>query len=137
VLAGFAWGMTTVCIRATVLSEALPSKTLLYQLTACAVALPLYAMITGTAGIGEMTALAWSSMVYQTIVVGFASLLLWFWLLRRSLASRLSVFAFLSPVFGVIFGIWLLDDPFAPAFALGAVLILGGIVLVNLPARRR
>src|SRR5690606_39059250 len=73
VLAGFAWGMTTVCIRATVLSEALPSKTLLYQLTACAVALPLYAVITGTAGIGEMTALAWSSMVYQTIVVGFAS----------------------------------------------------------------
>lgn len=137
VLAGFAWGMTTVCIRATVLSETLPSKTLLYQLGACAVALPLYAWITGAASIGDMTALAWTSMVYQTIVVGFATLLLWFWLLRRYLATRLSVFTFLTPVFGVIFGVWLLNDPFESIFAVGALLILAGIVLVNLPARRR
>jgi drug/metabolite transporter (DMT)-like permease len=64
--------------------------------------------------------------------VAFASYLAWFWLLSKYLASRLSVFSFMTPLFGVGFGVLLLSDPVSGAF-LGAALLVGaGIALVNL-----
>lgn len=131
--AGLFWGLTTVVIRATSLSEAPPTKTLLYQLILASAVLLVYAWVTETHRIGTMTPLVWSSMVFQVLVIGFASLMLWFWMLRHYLASRVSVFTFLTPVFGVALGVWLLDEPFTPGFAMGALLIVAGITLVNWP----
>ena len=36
-------------------------------------------------------------------MVSFASFLLWFWMLRKYLASRLGVFSFMTPLFGMLF----------------------------------
>lgn len=135
ILAGAFWGGTTVLIRSTTLSETPPSKTLLYQLTMAGLVLLLFSWATGADAIGTMTPIIWTSMIFQTVLVCFASFLIWFWMLRRYLAARLSVFTFLTPVFGMAFGVWLLDDPFDPAFGIGAVLILAGIALVNMPRR--
>jgi drug/metabolite transporter (DMT)-like permease len=67
--------------------------------------------------------------------VTFASYLAWFWLLTRYMATRLSVFTFLTPLFGVIAGVLVLHEPLRPAF-LGAVVLVGaGIYLVNRPSR--
>jgi hypothetical protein len=44
-------------------------------------------------------------------VVSFASYLTWFWLLRRYLATGLSVFSFMTPLFGVAFGVLVLGEP--------------------------
>jgi len=134
-IAGFMWGMTTVVIRSTALSETEPTKTLLYQLVLAAIGSYVYAAIAGLADIKPMTALAWSSITYQVFIVGFLSLLAWFWLLRRYLASRMSVFTFLTPVLGIFFGVWLLDEPLSPAFGIGALFILAGIALVNMPRK--
>src|SRR5699024_9249216 len=102
-----------------------------YQLiTAAAFLLPAAALLGDLATI-HMTGLAWASLAFQTLAVSFGMLLLWFWLLRRYLASRLGVFAFLSPVFGVIFGVLLLDDPITIRFAIGGLAILIGLLLVN------
>lgn len=135
-LAGLFWGMTTVVIRASSLSEAPPTKTLIYQLVLASVVLLIYAWATDTHHIGTLTPLVWSSLVFQVIVIGFASLMLWFWMLRVYLATRVSVFTFLTPVFGIALGVWLLDEPFTPGFALGALLIVAGITLVNWPRKR-
>jgi drug/metabolite transporter (DMT)-like permease len=59
----------------------------------------------------------------------------WFWLLTRYLAGRLSVFAFLTPLFGVIFGVLLLDEPLSPLFGTAALLVGAGIALVNAPRK--
>jgi len=77
------------------------------------------------------TPLAWGSLLFQTLVVSFASYLAWFWLLRHYLASRLGVFSFLTPLFGVAFGVWLLDEPLEASFLVGALLVCAGIVLVS------
>jgi drug/metabolite transporter (DMT)-like permease len=53
-------------------------------------------------------------------------------MLRNFLASRLSVFSFLTPLFGVVFGALLLNETLDPRFVGGAVLVLAGVVLVNL-----
>ena len=73
----------------------------------------------------------WASLVFHSLVVSFASFLAWFWLLRKYLASRLGVFSFMTPLFGIAFGAWLLHEPIEPGFLLGAVPVLVGIVLVS------
>ncbi len=135
VLAGLLWGATTVLIRASALSEAPPSTTLLYQLGSCGVILLAIAVGSGQARGFSMTGVVWSSLIFQSVVIGFASYLAWFWMLRRYLASRLAVFSFLTPLFGVGFGIVLLHDVIDPRFGFGALLVLAGVLMVNL--RRR
>ncbi len=127
---GLAWGTTTVTIRCTRLSSAPPAETLLYQLAIGAAVLLLAAALLGETRF-RPTPTAWLNLAYQSVIVSFASFLAWFWLLRRYLASRLGVFSFLTPVFGVILGVLLLGEPLQRAFAAGALLVVLGIVLVS------
>lgn len=128
---GILWAATTVLIRCTTLSEAPPTKTLLYQLVASFIILLCYAVISGQASRFTMTGIAWVSLLYQGVVVTFAAFLAWFSLLRRYNASQLSVFLFLSPLFGVSFGVFLLHETIDIFFGIGAILVLMGIALVS------
>lgn len=132
ILAGGAWGATTIVIRCSSLSEAAPGKTLIYQLAVACVMLLACAAATGQLGAVHMTGIAWTSLLFQAVVVSFASYLTWFWLLRCYLASRLSAFSFMTPLFGVSFGVILLHEPIDYYFATGAVFVLMGITLVSL-----
>ncbi len=136
VLGGIMWAATTVVVRATSLSHASASKTLFYQLAVSAVVLLAIAFALGEQHHAQVTPLALASLGYQAIAVAFVSYLTWFWLLTRYIASRLSVFSFLTPLFGVAFGVGLLGESFNARFVLAAVLVLAGIGLVNAPARR-
>ena len=133
VLAGASWGATTVVIRASALSEAPPSQTLLYQLAGGFLLLAPTAVLSGQAGHLSLTPVAGASLLFQGVVVSFASYLTWFWLLRRYLATSLSVFSFLTPIFGVTFGVLILGDPVTPSFGGGAALVLAGIAVVSGP----
>ncbi|WP_144634151.1 DMT family transporter [Bordetella genomosp. 13] len=129
-LAGLAWGATTVAIRGSALSDVAPTKTLFYQMAVAAALLTAWHAASGDpAPVWSGPAVA--SMAFQTLVVALASLLTWFWLLRRYLATRLSVLSFATPLFGVAFGVLILHEPIAPGFAVGAALVLGGILLVS------
>ncbi len=129
-LAGAAWGLTTVSVRGSALTSAPATETLLYQLMGATVLLAAQAFFTGQTHI-QWTPTAWASLGFQTLVVSFASFLAWFWLLRHYSASRLGVFSFLTPLFGVGFSVWLLNEPLEPAFVVGAAFVLAGIVLVS------
>ena len=132
-LAAALWAATTVVIRATRLAGASATKTLGYQLGLSAVLLPLISLALGEPGIVRLTPLAAGSLVYQGVIVAFASYLVWFWLLTRYLAGRLAVFGFLTPLAGVAFGVVLLGERLTPVFGVGAMLVGVGIVLVNAP----
>ncbi len=131
VVAGLLWAATTVVVRATPLASAPASKTLLYQLAVSGVLLLAMALIAGQAEGVQVNGMVLASLFYQSVLIAFASYLAWFWLLRRYLASRLSVFSFLTPLFGVAFGVVLMHDAVGPRFAVAALLVLCGIVLVN------
>ena len=135
VIAAALWAATTVVIRSTRLTSASAAKTLFYQLGISALALPLASLAAGEPGIIALTPKVVASLAYQGVIVAFASYLAWFWLLTRYLAGRLAVFSFLTPLFGVAFGVMLLSEPISAAF-LGAALLVGaGIFLVNRPAK--
>ncbi|KRB41315.1 DMT family transporter [Phenylobacterium sp. Root700] len=129
-LAGLAWGLTTVAIRGSKLSEAPAVKTLFYQVAFAGTALLAYAILTGQAGV-NLTPKAALHMGYQTVVITLVSYVVWFWLLRQYLASRLSILSFLTPLFGVVFGVVILHEPLEPPFVMGAILVLAGISLVS------
>jgi drug/metabolite transporter (DMT)-like permease len=118
-------------VRASRLSEAPATLTLFYQLMVGFVGLLLIAVLTGQVGHVTLTATSISSVLFQAVVVSFFSYLTWFWLLRRYLASNLAVFSFITPLFGVTFGVLLLGEPLSLNFILGAVCVLLGITLVS------
>ncbi|MDT4872811.1 carboxylate/amino acid/amine transporter [compost metagenome] len=131
VLGGMAWGFTTVVVRTTRLSEAPPTLTLFYQLFVAAILLLLVALATGEVEKVSLTPRGVSSVLFQGVMVSFISYFAWFWLLRRYLASNLAVFSFMTPLFGVTFGVLLLGEPLSLNFIAGAVLVLLGITLVS------
>jgi len=131
VAAALLWAATTVLIRVSKLAGAPPAKTLFYQLAVSAVLLFVCSKVLNEPGIRSITPLVVASLVYQGVIVAFASYLAWFWLLSRYLAGRLSVMSFLTPLFGVLSGVLVLSEPLTARFAAAALLIGGGIVLVH------
>ena len=130
VLAAMSWAATTVVVRCSVLSTASPAKTLQYQLVIACLILLAGAVFTGQSEV-HWSLTVWASLAFHGIIVSFASFLAWFWMLRTYLASRLGVFSFMTPLFGMLFGAWLLGEPIEASFLAGAIPVLLGIVLVS------
>ncbi|MCU1718703.1 DMT family transporter [Pseudomonas sp. 5P_3.1_Bac2] len=130
-LAGVAWGATTMVVRGSSLAEAPPSLTLFYQMLMAVVLLLPYGLLSHSFAPFEWTLLSVGSLLWQSLVVSFFSFLVWFWLLSRYLANSLAAFTFMTPLFGVSFAVWLLDEPITLNFVLGALLVLLGILLVS------
>lgn len=130
-LAGILWAATTIAVRLTKLAEAPATQTLFYQLLIAFLLLFPLAFAMGQASI-HWTAFAIGSLLFHTIIVSFASYLIWFWLLKEYLASRLGVFSFLTPLFGVLFGVILLNEKIELNFIVGTILVTLGIMVVSL-----
>ena len=73
VAAGAAWGTSTVVVRRSALSEAPPAQTLQYQLLVGFLLLLAAAALTGQAGRVAFTPVAWGSVLFQGVVISFAS----------------------------------------------------------------
>ena len=135
-LAGVSWAATTVIIRSSSLSEQRPTLTLSYQIVIAGLMLLPIAGLMGDLSNIRITPTVIAVMTFETLGIAFGTLLLWFALLRRYLASRLGVFSFLSPIFGVLFGVVLLGEPLTWNFVVGGLAILTGVIIVSAPARR-
>lgn len=131
-VAAAAWAATTLVIKASPLARVSPEKTLIYQLALCVPIVALGALFFGERVTAMPSAVALGSLTYQTVVVG-TTFSLWFALIVKFSASRLSAFTFLTPLFGVAAGHLVLGEPLTPAFALAVVLVAAGLILVNRP----
>ncbi len=130
-LGGASWGISNVVLRRGRVGGAATAKTVFYQVATAAVLLTGFAAATGQTRIDYNT-LVILSLIFQTLIIAIASYLVWFWLLRRYLISRLMLLSLLTPLFGVMFGAVLLGDPIDLRFGIGAVFVLLGVVIVNL-----
>ena len=129
--AGALWGLTTVAIRANNLTRISPEKLLFYQIAATALAVPWLSVALGETWSFQWSALAWGSMLAQTVIGAFASYLAWMWMLGRYPATKISVFVFLTPLFALLFGTLLLGESATPTLLMALGLVAVGIVLVN------
>jgi drug/metabolite transporter (DMT)-like permease len=129
--AALAWAATTLVIKVTALNRVSAEKTLLYQLVVSAPLLAAGAAVFGERIGGMPSALALGAFAYQTIWVVSVTFAVWFALVVRYSAARLSAFTFLAPLFGVAAGHIVLNETLTPAFAVAVALVAGGILLVN------
>ncbi|MFZ0239376.1 MAG: DMT family transporter [Xanthobacteraceae bacterium] len=128
-----AWAATTLTIKASALNRISAEKTLLYQLVVSAPLLGLGAIVFGERITATPSAVALGAFAYQTIYVVSITFTIWFVLVVRYSAARLSVFTFLAPLFGVAAGHLVLGEPLTPAFAVAVALVAAGLLLVNRP----
>jgi len=70
------------------------------------------------------------SFVYTVLVMSVGSQLLWFWLLEKGQASRVSAYFFLSPVFGLLVASFF-GEPLSIRDLGGLIAIAGGISIVQ------
>jgi drug/metabolite transporter (DMT)-like permease len=131
VAAALFWAATTLVIKASPLAHISAEKVMLYQLVVSAPVLALAAWFAGEHMDAMPPALALWALSYQTVWVVSVTYVVWFALVVRYSASRLSAFTFLTPLFGVAAGHLVLDEPLTPAFAAAVALVAGGLVLVN------
>ena len=130
-LAGLSWGLTTLVIRSSRLGMASAEKMLFYQVAVTAVVAPFVSLALGETWSLSYSAQAWWSIGLQTAVGAFASYLAWMWLLRHYPATKISAFAFLTPVCALGFGVVLLGEPLTPQLLTAVAGVAVGIVLVN------
>lgn len=132
------WGGTTLVIRGTRLSNAAAEKTLLYQLAISGAALALASWLSAETVPVRLSMIPALSLVFQVVVVCFASYLVWFWLMRHYPATQLSAFTLLTPVFGLLAGVVLMADPLTARLLVALLAVSLGIALVHRgrPARR-
>lgn len=125
------WAATTLGIRATRLSSTVAEKTLAYQLGVSGVLLLIGSLVNGDVWPSSLSTVAMGSLAFQTIVIVFASYLLWFWLMRHYPATRMAAFSLLSPVFGLLAGALMLNEPVTTRLLVALAGVTVGMVLVN------
>ncbi len=130
-LAGIAWGATTVVIRRSALHRLSAQGTMFYQMLFVGVLSMIFALFSG-----QSLAVQWNQdslllMGYQIFILALCSYLGWFWMLRVYTATRIATLSLLTPLFGVLFGVLILSEPLSNSFIAGATLVIVGVGLVR------
>jgi len=129
--AATAWAFTTIVVRTTALGQIQPERTLFFQLFFSSIALIALCFAYGVPLPDTFSIKAMASLFLQSVVIAAASYLFWFWLLRHYLATKVSAFSFLTPMFGLLFGFFLAGDPINGSLIAAFISIALGIYLVN------
>lgn len=77
------------------------------------------------------SARAVASLLYLSFISTAFGFVVFAWLLQRHSASRVTALVFLTPVFGVSFGLWLLHEVPTGVQLLGIAGVCGGVYIVN------
>jgi len=129
-MGGLAWAVVIIALRLSRLQSMPPTVTLFYQLGFTFVILWAFAIISGQSSLTP-TVFVFINLAYQTFFISFGFTLLWLWLIKKYAATRISILSFLTPLFTLGFAIILLDEPVEPHLIMGAVLVVGGLVMIS------
>jgi drug/metabolite transporter (DMT)-like permease len=135
--AGFLWAATSLYLKRIVRTSMTPSQMLFYQLGFSAVQLSVMTLLLESQQVTALTPVVVGSIAYQGIIVAFASYLAWFWLIQTYPVSNVSAFTFFTPIFGILLGGLLLQEPLTVKLLVGGGLVTAGMALVNWPERGR
>jgi drug/metabolite transporter (DMT)-like permease len=135
--AGFLWAATSLYLKAVVRDRMTYTQILFCQLGVSAVLLGTLSLLLEPRFIWLRTPGVLLGLFYQSVIVAFASYLVWFWLIQVYPVSLVSAYTFFTPICGVLMGGLLLGEPLTGKLLLGALLVAGGMVFLNWPANAR
>lgn len=131
VLAAVFWGATTLYIKKFLAEKVHPINTFLYQLVFSIPIIFICALIFEDPWIKDFNRYIAVSFIYQSVIVAFLSYFVWFKLIHIYPVAKLSAFTFLTPVFGVFFGVLLYKEELTLGLISGLVLVCIGIFFTN------
>ena len=73
----------------------------------------------------------WGSTLFLSLLCTVFAFAIWFGALEWMPAGRVASFVYLVPMFGVTFSSLLLDEPITWGLGIGALILIGGVLLVN------
>ncbi len=129
-LGAICWAAIGLSARVSRLNRSTPEMQLIYQLAVSAVILlPLSLFFGPLVRALEL----WHLGVFAFMTIGVVSVgfLVWFWVLSIYPASEVASYSFLAPVFGVVFGWFILGEDLGVTIVGALALVSFGIVLIN------
>ena len=131
IAAAVLWGATTLYIKKLMAGKVQPTNTFLYQLFFSIPTLLFVSIILEPKWLYKPDPYVIGSLFYQSVIIAFVTYFIWFKLIHQYSVSRLSAFTFLTPIFGVFFGVRFLHEEFTVSLMIGLPLVSAGIFLVN------
>lgn len=104
--------------------------------------LPVLWLLTAWLETGQREAVAtatlrdWGTVLFTALVSSLIAHTGYYWLIRRHPVTSLSPLTTLSPVFGVTFGVLLLNDALTARILVGGVLTLVGVTIISMREQR-
>ena len=131
IIAAFFWGATTLYIKRFMAGKVHPINTFLYQLFFSIPILFLVSLFVEPKWVYRIDTYIVASLFYQSVIIAFISYLIWFKLIHEYSVSKISAFTFFAPIFGVIFGVFFLNEEFTVSLMVGLPMVSIGIFFVN------
>jgi O-acetylserine/cysteine efflux transporter len=78
----------------------------------------------------------WASLAFTTLMSSLVAHTAWYYLVSKYPVTSLSPITLLSPLFGVFFGVTLLDDQLTPRMLVGGAVTLIGVFIVVMREKR-
>lgn len=78
----------------------------------------------------------WTALLFTTLMSSLIAHTAWYYLVSRYPVTSLSPLTLLSPLFGIFFGVTLLDDQLTPRMLLGGAVTLIGVLIVVMREKR-
>ncbi|HVN97179.1 MAG TPA: DMT family transporter [Syntrophorhabdaceae bacterium] len=125
------WGATTLYIKKFLAQKVHPINTFLYQLVFSVPVTLICALVLENKWIKHVDGYILASLAYQSIIIAFASYFVWFKLIYRYPVAKLAAFTFLTPIFGVFFGVLFYKEQLTVWLVLGLLLVCMGIYCAN------
>jgi O-acetylserine/cysteine efflux transporter len=72
----------------------------------------------------------WGAVVYNALAAGIVGQGGMYFLLRRHDVALVTSMFLIAPAFGVLFGVWLLNEPMTARILVGSAITLGGVLII-------
>ena len=135
-LACLSWAVATIYLRNV--GPRIPVQALIgWQMLLGGLGLTLAGLARGEAAAWHFS---WASVLSLAWLVVFASCLAhtaYAWLALRTAPTSLGTYAYVNPLIATLLGWWVLDERLTPLQLTGMPIVLGGVLLINWPFRRR
>lgn len=131
IAAAIFWGLATLYIKKYLARKVHPIHTFLYQLVFSIPVIFICAVVMEPQWVRKVDNVIIVSLLYQSVIIAFASYLVWFKMIHTYPVGRLSVFTFLAPIFGVLSGIVFLHEQATAGLLIGLGCVCTGIYGTN------
>lgn len=124
------WAGTAFLARKTRLREAGPEAQLFWMVLVSAPILLIVSPLFGPV-LRDIQPEHWVWLVFQSSVVVAGGFIAWLWLLSVYPTATVASFSFLTPLFAILLGHILYDEPLTLPLGVAFLLVASGIVLIN------